>query len=216
VLTFPPYLAGRRIFYFTILRNPVQQFISYLTFVKKAYHRLKQDPNLLSCFPPDPPSLSLREFAYWVLTQDRDDIPFHENYTVNFLARQVYRSLQGSAERFDRSAYRAARLSLAKSVLDQFVYVGLTERMGESIEELRRVVGYLGVEIPPADIGQENVSAELRDDLSWTHPDDEVGALLHKSQEEDRQLYDWAAERFAAHHWSKRFEAGDATQHASA
>jgi hypothetical protein len=83
VLTFPPYLGGRRLFYFTILRDPIQQFISYLTFIKKVY-KGQSSPSLLACLPPDPPSMSLREFARWLLVEPRDEVPFDENYTVNF------------------------------------------------------------------------------------------------------------------------------------
>jgi hypothetical protein len=43
----------------------------------------------------------------------------------------------------------------------------------------------------------ENTSADYRDDLSWINPDDEVGSLLLRSVEKDRQLYDWAASRLA-------------------
>jgi hypothetical protein len=205
VLTFPPYLGGRRVLYFTILRDPVEQFVSYLTFIQKMYYDLN-DPNLNACLPPDPPSLGLRDFARWVLTEDRDEVPFHENYTVNFLARHSYLALQGTEARFDRSAYRAARLTLAQTLLDQFVYVGLTERLAESIEGLRQIAAHLGIELPPGPVGRENVSCQLRDDLSWIDPSDEVGAMLLRSVEEDRRLYEWTAERFEAGHWMKRLE----------
>jgi hypothetical protein len=205
VLTFPPYLAGRRLLYFTMLRDPVQQFVSYLTFIKRTYYSL-HDPNLEACLPPDPPSLTLRDLARWILTQDRDEVPFHENYTVNFLARQTYLAFQGPQGRFDRFAYRSARLALAQTLIDQFVYVGLTERLSESIDELRRIAAYLGIELPQGPIGQENVSYQLRDDISWLDPSDEVGAMLLQSTEEDRRLYEWAAKRFEAGHWMKRFE----------
>jgi hypothetical protein len=205
VLTFPPYLGGRRMLYFTILRDPIQQFVSYLTFIKKKFKDIK-DPNLLACLPGDPVALTLREFAYWLLMLDRDDIPFRENYTVNFLTKQVYRTLQGTDAKVDQAAFKAVRLTLAKAVLDQFVFVGLTERMSESIDELRKVLRPIGIEIPPSQIGNDNVSSEFRDDLQWTRPDDEVGALLHKALEEDMELYNWAVERFESHSWLKRVE----------
>lgn len=199
IQTFPPYLGGRRMLYFTILRDPVQQFISYITFIKKVY-KDQTDPNLLSCLPRDAASLSLKEVARWLLTQERA-VPFHENYTVNFLARQTFLSLTGNP---DPSAYRAVRLSLAKAVLDQFVFVALTERMEESVDTLRKICGGLGVELPAGPVGRENTSSELRDDLSWVDPTDDVGALLFQAIEEDRQLYDWARARFESHYWRSR------------
>lgn len=194
--------------YFTILRDPVEQVISYLTFIKKRFKTMN-NPNLAACLPPDPTSLSLREFARWLLTEKRDEVPFHENYTVNFLAQETYRALN-CGTRLDRLAYRSARLVLAKSILDQFVFVGLAESMDDSMKELRQIAPYLGVEIPRGAIGTENISNELRDDLRWTDPDDEVGAMLHASVEEDRRLYEWAKERFDSHFWLKRFQSFDA------
>jgi hypothetical protein len=52
-----------------------------------------------------------------------------------------------------------------------------------------------GLDFPPGPLPVENTSAESRDDLSWINPDDEVGFLLLRSVEKDRQLYDWAAAR---------------------
>jgi len=203
ILTFPPYLAGRRMLYFILLRDPVQQFISYVTFIKKTFPTIT-DPNLLRCLPPDPCSLSSREFAHWLLSQDREDIPFRENYTVNRLARQTYLSLLAPAASFDGAAYRAGRLTLAKAVLNQCMAVGLTEQMDQSVDRLRKIAASQGVDLPPGPVGSDNRSGELRDDLSWIHPSDEVGAMLLHSLEEDRQLYQWTADRFAADLWSKR------------
>ena len=39
--------------------------------------------------------------------------------------------------------------------------------------------------------------------MSWINPDDEVGSLLLRSVEKDRQLYGWAAARV-----SQEFELG--------
>src|SRR4051812_41918333 len=36
--TFPGTLAGRKARYFTFLRHPVEQFISYLTYSRRFYH----------------------------------------------------------------------------------------------------------------------------------------------------------------------------------
>lgn len=205
IQTFPPHLAGRRIFYFTTLRDPTEQFISYLTFIKKVFKH-QNSPSLLKCLPPDPTSMSLREFARWLLLQDRDEVPFHQNYTVNLLARQTYIGLNSWDRPFDLSNYRTTRLTLAKAILSQFAFVGLTERMEESVATLRGIAEYLGVEIPPGEVGVENSSGEFRDDVSWVHPDDQVGALLFKAVDEDRQLYEWAVECFENRLWTKRLE----------
>jgi O-methyltransferase len=180
LLTFPPELAGRPARYVTFLRDPVEQFVSYMTHIQKHYVELTH-PSLLQSLPPDAPHLTLREFARWLLTSDRD-IFFRENYTINFFTR--YNPAPG-----------ADRLSRAKAALDAFWFVGVTERMDECVRKLRRQAEIEGLEFPGKPIGVVNASRGCGYDLSWIHPDDEVGALLLDSVREDRQLYDWAVER---------------------
>jgi hypothetical protein len=67
--------------------------------------------------------------------------------------------------------------------------------MEESMNKLRALAQAAGLEFPPGPMPVENTSADYRDELSWINPDDEVGSLLLRSVEKDRQLYDWAAAR---------------------
>jgi hypothetical protein len=176
VREFPRWLAGREILYVTFLRDPIQQFVSYMTHIKKHYAAITSK-SLLEATPPDAPVLPLREFARWLLSQDRD-IPFRENHNVNFFARH--------------SAPAAPdRLAAAKAALEGFFFVGITERMEESMGRLRALADAAGLEFPPDPLPVENTSADYRDDLSWINPGDEVGSLLLRSVEKDQKLYDW-------------------------
>jgi hypothetical protein len=178
VRVFPRWLAGREMLYVTFLRDPIQQFVSYMTHIKKHYSEITSE-SLLKAVPPDAPQRTLREFARWLLTEDRD-IPFRENHNVNFFARH--------------SAPAAPnRLEAAKAALDGFFFVGITEQMEASMCKLRALTREAGLDFPPGPIPVENTSSEYRDDLGWINPDDEVGSLLLRSVEKDRQLYDWAA-----------------------
>jgi hypothetical protein len=180
VRAFPRWLAGREMLYVTFLRDPIQQFVSYMTHIKKRYAEITSE-SLLSAVPPDAPQLTMREFAKWLLTQDRD-IPFRENHNLNFFARH--------------SAPTAPdRLQAAKAALEEFFFVGITERMDESMCKLRALARRAGLYFPQGSITVENTSSDYRDDLSWINPDDEVGSLLLRSVEKDQQLYDWAAAR---------------------
>ncbi|HUE00992.1 MAG TPA: sulfotransferase family 2 domain-containing protein [Bryobacteraceae bacterium] len=183
VRRFPEWLGGRRILYITFLRDPVQQFVSYMTHIQKHYASIGS-PSLREVVPPDAPRRTLREFARWLVTHDQD-IPFRENYTVNFFTRH---NAPGTAD----------RLEAAKATLDQFFFVGISERMEESVGKLRELLRAEGLEFPPGPVPIENTSAECRDDLSWINPEDEVGSLLLRSLELDRQLYDWAVARLCA------------------
>jgi len=180
VRVFPHWLAGRELLYVTFLRDPIQQFVSYMTHIQKQYSTITSE-SLLKAVPPDAPQLTLREFARWLLTQDRD-IPFRENHNVNFFASHSAPAVSD-------------RLEEAKTALEKFFFVGITERMAESVSKLRALAQAAGLDFPPGPMPIENTSADYRDDLSWINPDDEVGALLLRSVEKDRQLYDWAVAR---------------------
>ena len=180
VRVFPRWLAGREMLYVTFLRDPIQQFVSYMTHIKKHYAGITSQ-SLLEAVPPDAPQLTLREFARWLLTQDRD-VPFRENHNVNFFARH--------------SAPTAPdRLEAAKAALNGFFFVGITERMEESVAKLRGLARGAGLDFPPGPMPVENTSADYRDDLSWISLDDEVGSMLLRSVQKDQQLYDWAVAR---------------------
>lgn len=189
IRTFPPRIAGREILYITFLRRPVEQFLSYLTYTRKHFYRIV-DEGLLACLPPRAADLTLREMARWVLSRK---VPFGENYVVNFFAEYHFRSIHPA---HDDALYRATRLPLAKTMLQQFFFTGITERMDESIERLEQLGNYFDVEVPHGPIALENVSGEHRDDLAWIDASDEVGARLLASVVEDRELYEWGLARF--------------------
>jgi hypothetical protein len=187
IRTFPRRLAGREMLYVAFLRDPVEQFVSYMTHIRKHYAKITSR-SLLEAVPPDAPRLSLREFARWLLSNERD-IPFRENHNVNFFTRH---SSPGAAD----------RLAAAKAALGGFFFVGIAERMEESVRKLRTLAEAAGLDFPPGAAGIENTSAEFRDDLSWIDPADEVGSMLLHSVELDRQLYDWAMARLDEDFWA--------------
>jgi hypothetical protein len=189
VRTFPARLACREIVYVTFLRDPIQQFISYMTHAQKHYAAITSQ-SLLEALPPNTPQLSLREFARWLLTSGRD-IPFRENHNVNFFARHSF-------------PLAPDRLEAAKTALSGFFFVGITEKMDESVRELQALAAREGLDFPEDAISVENTSGDYRGDLSWIHRADEVGALLMRSIEKDRQLYDWATERLEADFWNHK------------
>jgi hypothetical protein len=190
IRTFPPHIAGREALYVTFLRNPIEVFISFLTFTKKHYYTIPAE-SVLNSLPERTPEMSFREIARWVLSHP--GVPYHENSSVNYFAQYQYSKIAGVA---DEREYRAARLAIAKTVLANFFLTGITEQMDESVRRFQSFGELYGIETPSGDVPVENVSRELRDDLSWISPDDEVGAMLLASLQEDQKLYDWALARF--------------------
>jgi hypothetical protein len=119
--------------------------------------------------------------------------PFHENFQVNYFAKYHYSKIAGGS---DEQEYRAARLAISKTVLANFFLTGITGQMDESVRRFQCLAEVYGIETNFGDVPVENVSRGLRDDLSWISPDDEVGAMLLASTQEDQKLYDWALARF--------------------
>ena len=60
VRRFPPVLTERPVQYVTFLRNPIEQFISYITYTRKHYAAIK-DLVLLDHLPPQMPGLSIEK-----------------------------------------------------------------------------------------------------------------------------------------------------------
>ena len=193
VRRFPASLAGRPVYYVTFLRDPVKQFISYVTYTRDHYANIP-DPVLLSHLPPGMAGLSIRESARWILDgPDSSFRNFRENYNTNFFARYPLLDVHGLDYADPR--YRSARAGAARRVLSQFLLAGIAERMDESWALLRGRARKVGIELPDARIPYENVSAERHEALDWIHPGDEVGGKLLESVREDYELYRWALDR---------------------
>lgn len=194
VRRFPSVLAGRPVYYVTFLRDPIQQFISYISYTRKYYAAI-HEPILLSHLPPQMAALTIRESARWILDgADTSFRSFRENYTTNFFAR--YPLLDSHGFDYADPRYRNARVNAARRVLSRFLLVGITEYMDESWYLLRRRAAKIGIELPDVRLPVENVTADQRESLDWIHADDEVGRKLLDSVREDLTLYRWALNRF--------------------
>ena len=198
---FPQFIRGRRVLYFTFLREPLQQFLSFQSYVRMVGCHIR-DEELLASLPPDAHNLSSREFARWLLEQPFD-IAFRENYATNFLARYVWMANTGRGPRdhskwpqhwavSDWDAYCTTRLAIAKNVLESFLFVGTVEQMAQGMDVLRERAAQWGFGLAPGVPPVENGSAEFRDDTSWVRPEDEVGQSLLRSLGSDFELYNFA------------------------
>ncbi len=194
VRTFPKQILGRSIFYVTFLRDPLEQWISYLTYTRKVYRHIA-DQVLLKHLPPDMPNLSLRECAEWLLAQSSTTfLNFRENYTTNFFARYTVADAYGYDYADPR--YRAIRLPAARQTLGEFFFVGIAESLEDSLRLLRRKLAGSSLAMPEIPVPALNLSHEARDDLSWLTPSDPLGRRCLESLREDLALYRWARARF--------------------
>lgn len=194
VRRFPKTLGQRAVHYVTFIRDPVQQFISYITYTRKFYEHIC-DPLLLAQLPPRMPALTVRESARWILHGPQTVFRnFRENYSTNFFAR--YPVLDSRGFEYKDPLYKGMRQDTARQVLSGFLMVGIAEHMSESWTLLRCRTAKLGIDLPDVCMPVENVTNEERERMDWVHADDEVGSRLLASVEEDEKLYRWALRGF--------------------
>ncbi|MGA2393282.1 MAG: hypothetical protein ABSH03_08035 [Candidatus Lustribacter sp.] len=185
---FAPISGGRRVHYFTLLRDPVTQFLS-------AARYMLQEREAFGV--PSSVGWTPRDIAAWVLDQPLD-APFRDNNQTNHLAMYVWcdatagRCQPEARETWaasDRAAYERERLAIAKDVLRSFLVVGTVERITESLELVRRRSTAFGLQLPPVEkLGRHNVTAVPVGDRSWIE-NDPIGVRLRESVAVDHELY---------------------------
>ncbi len=132
---FPPKLGVRRLHYFTILRDPIEWWISALRFFGKLERAAFGVPASVG-------KASI-EVARWLLEQNGGE-PF-ENAQTNHIALyewcdgtrgRVLPECYGSWPKGERAAYERERLALAKTLLQTFITVGTVERLGNHFTQV--------------------------------------------------------------------------------
>lgn len=188
---FQPFSGDRRVHYFTLLRDPLTQFLS-------AARYMLQEREAFGI----PPAVgeTPRDVTKWVLDQSLD-APFRENNQTNHLALYVWcdaATARPQPERraewaaADQADYERDRLAIAKDVLRSFLVVGTVERISESLELVRRRSAAFGLQLPPvAKLEHHNVTLVPAGDLAWIE-NDPVGERLRESLAVDRELYQFA------------------------
>jgi hypothetical protein len=204
IRSFPPRLGTRVPLYVTFLRNPLDQFVSYITFLKKNKLFLTETHQLY--VPPDCHEMTVRDIARWLVDNERD-VPFKSDYTVHFLSEMVFRDrtaglreLLDGAEGFRaamREVYERCAVDIALAVLERFFFVGIVEEMERSIVLLSERLAPYGLRLKDSTFQRENVSNHLRGDTSWLNESDDVGRRVLKSIEKDFLLYKRCRERLA-------------------
>jgi hypothetical protein len=199
---FPARCAERDMRWFTLLRDPLEHYVSWARYMRKVYPDIT-DPEQRVNVPPAADQLSLRDFTAWILDQP-DDVPFRENYQTNYFASYEWRTrtgrgptpgeLQPRWSPEDWADYRRERGALARAVLDGFAIVGTVERMAETLQVLAQRAPGWGLRIGPLDdVGHINATRSGDRNVEWISADDPVGRRLLASLEEDRALYAYAS-----------------------
>jgi hypothetical protein len=193
---FPPIIGNRLPLYVAFLREPIQRFISHLTYCKKQYHTFPE--GLKQHWPANCMDLSLRDMAAWMLDNQPESVRGGALVT-HFLAEQTWLDAVGGILKrsdpwLDRDSplyrgFEPIMLALATSVLEDFFFVGLVEEMETSMRVLREKLRPYGLHLLDQPLAFENVSRELALDIDWLNPTDSVGRAVLAFLDQDLTLY---------------------------
>jgi hypothetical protein len=187
---FPRRLNGRQPLYITFLREPIATFISLLKYTRREYH--KWAPAAQRCWPKDTPRLTLRELARAYLQNVGPDCGY--SFQTRFLCSRYSMENAGLSV---EDEYGLDRLDIARFILSQFFFVGITEEMRKSLELLAAKLKPFRIELKRPMFLHKNRTRSC-EDLSWLNEADEVGQKILQCNESDRQLYQSYRERFLA------------------
>jgi hypothetical protein len=185
---FTPTVAGRRVHYFTLLRDPRAQALSAVRYVQ-------QERDAFGV--PRAVRNTSYDIAKWLLEGSFGE-PF-ENAQTNHIALHAWCDASGrrllpdryiSWSAADRAAYERERLEFAKSLLADFIVVGTVERLPESLGMLRARSARYGINLLPVErLTRANASdVPPDDDAAWID-NDPLGARLLESLTVDDQLH---------------------------
>lgn len=199
---FPEYIGGRQPLYVCLLREPVDWFVSYLTYAQAHFDELT--PAHAATFPPGAAKMPLGELA-GAMVQRFVVRPTVYCTFIRYLAESTFRhALSGImdvpphdspltgkiAALFDESG-----LGMAQRILSRFFFVGIVERMDESIALLRRRLAKIEIALADEPITERNVTRHRRDDLRWLGKDHPTGIAIRRLLADDLKLYEWARSR---------------------
>jgi hypothetical protein len=182
IRTFPATIHGRRIRYFTLLREPLAQALSGLRY-------LMQEGVIAS-------GTTAAEGATWLLDRPMG-FDYRDNTQTNHLALYTWCAQTPRADPALiaqwpadlHAAYLRERLDVAKDVLRTFFVTGTVERLRESMTLMRDRALTFGVRLLPVDeIELLNVTTvDPREDMRWL--DGPLGDRFRASVAVDAQLY---------------------------
>ncbi len=196
---FPKTIAGRTPLYVCFLREPVDWFVSYLTYARKHFAELSDSHR--ARLPANAPDMPLAEMAERV-TDELIARPTVYGTFVRDLAESSFRHaledlidlppfdqpLTGEAE----TLFVERGLEIAKRNLQRFFFVGIVEQMEQSVALLRNKLAGVGMTLADGGVGQLNVTRQHRDDLLWLNESHPLGRKIRHWLRDDLLLYQWA------------------------
>jgi hypothetical protein len=195
IRNYPETLCGRPARYFTILREPLDQFASLVRYIASNRERF-QVPGRLT---------TLRDIAAWYIDARLGEVA-SENIQTNHLALFPWcemtkgRCDPESYARWtsaDLDAYWSARLEVAKLVLSTFAVVGIFDRLRESVDLIHRRGAGFGITLAsPDELPFVNETPRSEGDVAWLDHATPLGRAIRESLSDDMRLYEHAVGLF--------------------
>lgn len=196
---FPECIGGRQPLYVCLLREPVDWFVSYLTYAQAHFDELT--PEHAATFPPGAAKMPLGELAD-AMAQRFIARPAIYCTFIRYLAESAFRhALSGIMDVPPNDSpltgkvaalFNESGLAMAQRILSRFFFVGIVERMNESIAALRRKLETVGIVLADEPVTERNVTRHRRDDLRWLEKDHPTGIAIRRLLADDLKLYEWA------------------------
>jgi len=209
---FPQIICGRRMRYFTLLRDPAQHVISWVRYYYQVHDAVAEANQAAAAVSTGEANraaatTSTRDLVQRLLDGPADD-PFRENMQTNYFALYAWCELELKQRgchpetyhlwpEDTLSAYRRERLDLAKEILRSFIAVGTVERVIDTLDVLRDRANLLGFNLCDSqELTFENVtSMQVIKDTGWIGEHDPVGRRFLESIADDTSLYAFAREQ---------------------
>ena len=182
--SFPLSVCDRPTFLVTFLRRPEDVFISQLRHLQRKFSSFPEQVRCL--WPPDTPSLTLRELARRHLDIAAAASQDFSSQTRFFCTPDAAASVGLSdGHRFGLDSYE-----MAHQILTEFHFVGIVEEMKKSLEVLTDRLQQWGTRV------YFKVDLKLNDSDSgakpaWLTPEDEVGQRVLAASKNDRRLHEF-------------------------
>jgi hypothetical protein len=190
--SYPASLRGRPTFLMTFLRKPVDTFISQLKYAQRNFSVFP--PEVQRNWPKETPQLPLRELArqYLEMVGVGQDFCPQTRFFCNPTAMAKFGLSDGNE-------YGTDSYEVARSILEDFHFVGIVDEMKKSLELLTDALAQCGVAVYFNLDERRNCSSE-KGRPAWLTVKDDVGRRVLEASKSDRLLYQHFREVLLASH----------------